>query len=541
MQVFELERPWISRPEDSVPTPKTGPESPEDCVYSAILVERSTDLLALDPGGRLRIACAAALDGLALSQRIDLIEFADGMTRGRAIPLGESAAPYLQQSIDQFTDYLGAAVPTDASLYSDVTNFVVLLCAPEVHVCDELLEVSPPSDPRLEDPHWRDVPITDPHLMRAPRAVHCDACGERTHESSYGELLPRADTCVVVASIGGEPSPRLRHYAEITGGAAVAIRSEEDAALLAVACEERHVAVVGAIERRFAEHEEWVAQNAGLLERLAAHAEHPPAVHGEPAVEGVAAGVSDIGDLRGETDDSDEDAELDPAVQALLEAWEEREPVPTDFVDVAIYLERSVAAIGADPGATLRVHAVDALDRHEFGIGQQLYSYGQGLIAEGLSVINQRMGGYARELMERSRDHTRVDLPAAIRQGERCSGPQLLAVLGTALAEIPEVLSAGVDAICPGTEPDDPVNHRPPEPYAGDYGEAVVFGLLGGEPSPELRARCEATGGIALAIRSFADVHAFAEACAAVYRDLVETVEADCASGALDLGRVYGG
>lgn len=530
MHVWEVERSWDSRPEDSEAAKKLHESEHSDCVYTSVLVERSADLLGIDPGGRLRVACVEALDGETFMQRVELLEFADGIVRGRGVPLGEPVSPHLQRALNEETDYLGAAMPDGGALLCDVTNFVVLLCTPELELGDEFLRAPKPRDPELEDAHWRgDVQITDPNRSTDLWVKRCYSCGAEDSEPRYGELLPGSDTCVVIASIGGDPSPSLRHYAEIMGGAVVAVRTESDIAALVAACRERHAAVMRAMDERVAEHEEWRRRNADALRLIKEQASAEPIASTYPEMPAPS---------YGELEETEEEREArEASIEAAIEAWGDWEPEPSDFVDVAVYLERSSAALAADPTGTLRTHAVDALDQHEFGIGQHLYSFGHGLIAEGHSVINQRMGGYARTLLRHSLDHTRVDLPAAIRQAERLTGPLLIAVLGSELAEVPDELNAGVDAICPGTTPDDPINHRPPEPY----GETVVFGLLGAEPNAELRARCEATGGTALAIRSAADLQAFAEACAAVYRDMVETVEAHCVSGRLDLDRVYGG
>ncbi len=528
-QVLQVEGVWIGREEE--PEQGTGEGADRDCVYTSILVERSADLLGLDPGGRLRVACVAALDRGGLTARVELLEFAQDVARGRAVPLGEPAAPFLQQSMDEETDYLRAELTDLSGFYCDVTNFVVLLCSPDLEVDEELLQAAPDRDPKYEAAHWRDVPITDPLLSCTPWGQPCWSCGKEQEDHRYGQLHPGSDTCVVVASIGAEPSPQLRHYAELMGGAVVVVRDEADTAMLAAVCRERLTAVEAAIGRRLAEHEERSARNAellalwqerGELEAITTPVAPPQGTHTLDTPDRAA-----------------EQLELEASMAASLAMLECRPPVPEDFVDVAIYLERSAAAIAADPAGTLRMHAADALDRRGLGIGQTMYSYGHGLIADGMARVGERMSGYARALLRHGVDHTRVDLPAALRQSQRLSGPMLLAVLGSSLVELPTELSVGADWVCPGMDPGEPQGW-PPEPYAGVYGETVVLGVLGAEPTAALRARCEATGGAALAIRDAADLELFAQRCAAVYRDMVETVEVDCTTGALDLGLVYG-
>lgn len=220
------------------PTPQTN-----------ILVERSTELVATDPGGRLRGAVGLALDRYSFSAHVDLISYGWSRIELRELGLPPKIGAALRTSLDGLTDHTTGDLQQALAQcgHLDVPEFWILLCSSHADVPESLLH-SDPDDGPTADPHWRDRPISAPHLSTPP--VPDDGLLRRPGG--------RSDACFTIAAIGGEPPPRLRHLAEISGGVAQAVRSGAEAEDFAAAAHERYRAVLAAVDRRVREHQQWL-------------------------------------------------------------------------------------------------------------------------------------------------------------------------------------------------------------------------------------------------------------------------------------------
>lgn len=231
------------------------------------------------------------------------------------------------------------------------------------------------------------------------------------------------------------------------------------------------------------------------------------------------------------------DAEEGPIETIDYEAWAAAlhnlpDPEPADWIVTSVFVERSTAAIAADPAGALRIACAEGFDRHGIGKRRELVSYGWTMIQAWSLRDRVLLAEPMRTSLSGLTDHTTVDLARAFRYTpHNGDGPELFIVLGSALAELPQVLEVGID-------------HADAELYAYDpdrrYDAVVLLGVLGGAPTEELVRRCAATGGVALPVRTAVEAESFAERCGAAYEQLLKELEAECGAGDVDLREIFG-
>lgn len=505
----------------------------QDLVSTTMFVERSVDLQQVDPGSRLRIEIGEAVDRHPLGERLDLVSFGNGAIEIRELPIPARVGSAVASASAELPEHthvdLHEAFGAHAS-WMEGPECVVLLCSPHIEVDPRLLYAAPDLDAQYADPSWPVAAPTDPTLTTKEPTVYDEHGFLLDYDGDAKRPGGRHDACIVIASIGGEPSPKLRHLAELSGGIALPVRNAEEADAFAVACRQRFQAVVAAVDAREAAAERYSAE--------ARVGESSQMVAGE-VLNGEAAAVEP------EVEHLAEQAATFLAIEDAVAKWQDVEHSPDEFIHVDVLVERSVAAIAADPAGAARRAIVDGLHERSIGRSRSLSTYGWGLISTRRLLYVDDFRGPIRDALREPNDHSRVDLARACRQIQRLSGPKILIVLATSLIDPFDLATTGIEyEDGPGLddstrEPVGDGQHYEKE-LEGRYPTVVLLGGLDGAVRPELAAWAESTGGFAMPVRSGEEIAMFAQRCSDVYDEWVEQIDAECTSGVLDLDQLFG-
>lgn len=200
---------WAQGAEDLVPA---------DYIRTSVFVERSTASMAADPAGRIRRACADGFDRHGIGVTRELISYGWG---------------YIQLWLLRSSANLGEAMRLSLSALTDHTT--VDLARAFRHT-----------------PHSSDGPelfiVLGSAKAEIPEALQVGFDAEFGPNPMDVQMEARYGTVLMLGVLGGAPTDEMRHRCEISGGAAMPLRSGVEVENFVERCGATYARILGVVE-----------------------------------------------------------------------------------------------------------------------------------------------------------------------------------------------------------------------------------------------------------------------------------------------------